>query len=421
MHFWRKKWLWIFISLLLSTDATAALNYPIDGYGLTGIRRLLRLALILEGEVKGTLPPAGAQKSINEITLQLTGERGVQLAALPPVDPVLQSEIERLFPNRDESYSLALLEISEDRPVRLALRQADRQFPPGSVGKLAIAAGLFSELARLFPGDPEQRRELLKSRMVTADKWIEYDSHEIPIFDPETNKFISRPPQSGDTFSLYEWTDHMLSASANAAASIVWKELILMRGFGPAYPPSYEQEKNYFDTTPKTELRDLAASIVNDPLRAIGIAQRDWQLGSFFTKAGQKIVPGAGGSFGTPTGLLQFLIAVERGMVVDAWSSLEIKRLMYMTARRIRYASSPRLNNAAVYFKSGSQYSCKQEEGFTCGKYMGNVENYMNSVAIVEHDDGRAYMVVLMSNVLRKNSAAEHQSLATFIDKILSN
>ena len=175
MHFWRKKWLWIFISLLLSTDATAALNYPIDGYGLTGIRRLLRLALILEGEVKGTLPPAGAQKSINEITLQLTGERGVQLAALPPVDPVLQSEIERLFPNRDESYSLALLEISEDRPVRLALRQADRQFPPGSVGKLAIAAGLFSELARLFPGDPELRRELLKSRMVTADKWIEYD------------------------------------------------------------------------------------------------------------------------------------------------------------------------------------------------------------------------------------------------------
>ena len=108
-------------------------------------------------------------------------------------------------------------------------------------------------------------------------------------------------------------------------------------------------------------------------------------------------------------------------MVVDAWSSLEIKRLMYMTARRIRYASSPRLNNAAVYFKSGSQYSCKQEEGFTCGKYMGNVENYMNSVAIVEHDDGRAYMVVLMSNVLRKNSAVEHQSLATFIDKILSN
>ncbi|MGW8323273.1 MAG: hypothetical protein ACWGSD_17120 [Thermodesulfobacteriota bacterium] len=106
--------------------------------------------------------------------------------------------------------------------------------------------------------------------------------------------------------------------------------------------------------------------------------------------------------------------------MVDAWSSLEIKRLMYMTAWRIRYAASPALVNAAVYFKSGSQYKCKPEPDFNCGKYMGNVENYMNSVAIVEHPDGRTYLVALMSNVLRKNSAVEHQSLATYIDRILA-
>ena len=53
------------------------------------------------------------------------------------------------------------------------------------------------------------------------------------------------------------------------------------------------------------------------------------------------------------------------------------------------------------------------------GKYMGNAMNYMNSVAIVEHDSGPAYLVALMSNVLRKNSAVDHQTLATQIDGIL--
>ena len=107
------------------------------------------------------------------------------------------------------------------------------------------------------------------------------------------------------------------------------------------------------------------------------------------------------------------------GKIVDEWSSLEIKRLMYMTARRIRYASSPALSNAAVYFKSGSLYKCKLEPDFVCKKYMGNVDNYMNSVAIVEHPDGSKYLVALMSNVLRKNSAVEHQTLATYFDRIL--
>jgi hypothetical protein len=43
----------------------------------------------------------------------------------------------------------------------------------------------------------------------------------------------------------------------------------------------------------------------------------------------------------------------------------------------------------------------------------------MNSVAIVERPDGAVYLVALMSNVLKVNSAVEHQTLATFIDGIL--
>ena len=98
-----------------------------------------------------------------------------------------------------------------------------------------------------------------------------------------------------------------------------------------------------------------------------------------------------------------------------------MKRLMYMTDRRIRYAASPALTDAAVYFKSGSLYKCQQEEGFKCGKYMGNVYNYMNSVSIVEQPDGRVYLVCLMSNVLKKNSASDHFTLASRIDKLIKS
>ncbi len=340
------------------------------------------------------------------------------MALLPPVDAGLQKNIDALFLNRDESYSMALLDITPGRRIRFAKRHADRKFSPGSVGKLAIAAGLFAELKRLHPDSPEKRRELLRTRIVVADEWIHGDQHEVPIYNPETGTYVSRVTKDGDQFSLYEWVDHMLSASANSAANIVWKEVILMRAFGNDYPPTIEQEREFFKETSKDILRDTAISTVNDPLRMIGIEEGEWRLGSFFTSPAKKIIPGSGGSFATSLGLLKFLIALERGVMVDEWSSLEIKRLMYMTAKRIRYASSPALAGAAVYFKSGSLYRCKPEPGFECAKYMGNVENVMNSVAIVEHPGGRTYLIVLTSNVLRQNSAVEHQSLATFIDRI---
>jgi len=395
------------------------LAYPIDGYPQSGIRRLERLRLISARQLSGPVPVTGALRSIADIKLNLIGPAGEALNPLPPVDKTLQERINAIFPNRDASYSLALLDITPGRSARLALRQADRQFSPGSVGKLAIAAGLFSELKTLYPDDVVRRQELLRSRRVVADRWIHKDHHTVPVYDPDSRTFASRPIGEGDTFSLYEWVDHMLSASANAAASIVWKEVILMRALGPEYPPTREQEQRFIEKTPPAVLRDLAVSTVNDPLRAIDVQPKDWFLGSFFTSTGKKIVPGGGESVGTPLGLLQFLVAMERGYIVDEWSSLEIKRLMYMTAKRIRFASSSALNNAAVYFKSGSLYRCKPEPGFACGKYLGNMDNYMNSVAIIEQPDGRIYLVALMSNVLRKNSAVDHQSLATFIDRIL--
>jgi hypothetical protein len=55
---------------------------------------------------------------------------------------------------------------------------------------------------------------------------------------------------------------------------------------------------------------------------------------------------------------------------------------------------------------------------------MGNVKNYMNSIAIIEYPAGDRkihYMVTLISNVLRKNSAAEHQALAARLQQLMLN
>ena len=204
--------------------AASAAAYPIDGYETTGIRRLERINRIMAGEIRGTRPVPGALKSIADIRLNLTDGRGDAVAPLPPPDPALQRSVDALFPNRHESYSLAVLDITPGRPIRFAERQADRSFSPGSVGKLAIAAGFFAELKRLFPDAPEKRHELLKDHMVIADLFIRHDHHEVPIFDPRSNGYSNREIREGDVFSLYEWVDHMLSASANSAASTVWKE-----------------------------------------------------------------------------------------------------------------------------------------------------------------------------------------------------
>lgn len=405
--------------LMLFAGTNPLTAYPIDGYGETGIRRLERVRLIVEKRLTGSVPVSGALKSTSEIRLHLLDAQGAEVEQLPEGDPELQGRLEDLFPDRHESYSVALLDITPGRPMRFASHQADRTFSPGSVGKLAIAAGLFAELKALYPDSPDARRELLRVRRVVAGRWVLGDHHDVPIYDPEDRSFVSRPIREGDVFSLYEWVDHMLSASANSAASTVWKESMLMRAFGAAYPPSPEEEDAFFKETPRKVLQEIALSVVNDPLRAMGIDRKDWQLGTFFTDVRQQRIPGAP-SYGNPKGLLLFLVRIEQGRMVDAWSSLEIKRLMYMTARRIRYASSPALTRAAVYFKSGSLYKCRPEPDFRCGKYMGNVENAMNSVAIVEQPDGRVYLVALMSNVLRKNSARDRitQSAVVLIESL---
>jgi hypothetical protein len=411
----------LLVCVLLLSMAGELLAYPIDGYALTGIRRLLRLELIQKGEIKEASLLKGAQKSVEDIQLNLyQTPKGDSMAVLPEADPAFQKELNALFPNLHESYSISLLDITPGRPIRYAKRQEDRGFQPGSVGKLAVIGGLFCELENIYPDSFELRRELLKSKSVRAGRWALYDEHTVPFFDPKTRKFSKRQVQENDVFSLYEWADHTLSVSNNGAASVVWREVILMRVFGEKYPTLTQEEADlFFKNTSKSELSDLAISVVNDPLQELGISKDEWRLGKMFTKGASAYIPGKGGSIGTPEGLMKWMVALERGDIIDAATSLEIKRLMYMTDRRIRYAANEKLKEAAVYFKSGSLYKCDKSTMPDCGKYRGNVQNYMNSIAIIEHENGTTYLVALMTNVLKKNSNIDHNALAGRIDQLL--
>lgn len=397
--------------------------YPIDGYEYSGIKRLKRLEMINTGEISdGTKIPSGALKSLSDIKLLLKDRKNIRLDDFFKSDEFLQQRINGMFRGLDRSYSLALLDISDPDSIRYAHRNENLGYQPGSVGKIAVLVALFDQLNKIYPDSYEKRVELLKTREVKAGQWGLTDEHTVPIFNIETKKLVKRQVIASDVFSLFEWADHMMSVSNNGAASIVWREALLMHAFRDKYPSlSQEDADAYFKNTPRSELTNLANDVVNLPLRELGIGHDEWRLGSFFTRGANNYVGDKGGSTGTPLGLMKFLIQLEQGKVIDEASSLEMKRLMYMTDRRIRYAQAAALKDAAVYFKSGSLYKCDRVKDPNCGKYKGNVFNYMNSVAIVEHPDNCNYIVVLMSNVLGKNSASDHMSLALSIDKFIRN
>ena len=395
-------------------------TYPIDGYASTGIARLAYLDKLIAKDSTRKKLPKGAYAKVADIKLNLISKKEDSVGMFLKTDAKFQSAIDRVFPDR-RGYSATILNMTNPDSLQYAAFNEKVGYQPGSVGKLAVITALFTQLQKLCPNSWDARTSLLKNKSVSARYWGTGDHHTIPVYDREADRLTKRRVVSGDTFTLYEWADHMLSVSNNGAASVVWREALLMAAFGNEYEGITEEEaETYFKETPRSELTDLANDVVNLPLRKLGITEDEWRLGSFFTGAANKYVGDKGGSIGTPLGLMKYLVQLEQGNVIDKKSSLEIKRLMYMTDRRIRYAYSPRLGDAAVYFKSGSFYKCDREKNPGCKAYAGNVYNYMNSVIIVEQPNGVKYIVCLMTNVLGKNSAGDHMYLATGIDKVIN-
>jgi hypothetical protein len=406
------------LGILSVMTASPAWSYPLDGYAYTGIARLEAYRLAMEGKVSAPRQPAGALLASSQVDLRLQEQTNFEI---PAPDPEFTARVEKLLGEEAERYQLVVLDLTDFSRPRYADHRGAVGSSPGSVGKIIVALGLFQALADTYPDDIEARLTVLRNTVVTADEFIESDPHVVPFWEPGSPRVRYRRIQKGDRASLWTYLDWMLSASSNAAASMVIRELMLLVHFGKAYPVGDAQIQKFFETTSRKELSALLGRALQDPVTRNGMDLQKLRQGSFFTWKGKQLVPGTS-SYATPRELLRYLIKLEQGKLVDAFSSREIKRLLYMTQRRIRYASSPALANAAVYFKSGSLYKCRPEPGFKCLQYHGNVQNVLNSVAIIEDPAAERrlyYMVVVMSNVLRKNSAVVHQTLATRLQRML--
>ncbi|WP_126452965.1 serine hydrolase [Sulfuriflexus mobilis] len=400
-----------------------AFAYPIDGAALTGIERLEGYRQAQINKNYGRLLPRGARLTTAEVDLRLTSRTALDV---PTADADFSREVvallQELSQGQADDFGLAVLDLSDSAHPVYAEHRADVRFNPGSVGKLGVAMGVFQALASAWPDDVEARRRVLREAQVVADAFIYHDHHKVPFWDPQAQRLSSRKLHEGDTANLWTYLDWMLSASSNAAASMTMKHMMLLSQFGREYPLGGDREQDFFSRTPRSELSRLLARAFRDGLDASSVDSNRFRQGSFFSATGKRLVPGQN-SYATPRELMRFLLHLEQGKVVDDFSSREIKRLLYMTQRRIRYASSPALDDAAVYFKSGSYYRCKSEEGFKCRKYRGNAVNLLNSVAIIESPAGKAdglfYMVVMTSNVLKKNAALLHQDIGTRLHRLI--
>lgn len=405
------------LGALAGTSTVVA--YPLDGYEETGIRRVEGSRLANEGLAPGAKQPPGALLSTSEVDIRLLDQPDLDL---PSADPEFTDQIKALLGDDVDSYAVAVLDLSDQENPHYAEYRGDHRQNVGSVGKLLAALGLFQALADAWPDDLERRTAILRDSIMTADNFSHTDHHTIRIFNVETRELIRRPIQDGDQGSVWEYLDWMLSVSSNSAAAMIMRDAMLLRHFGRDYPVSEEKIRAFFSETPAAELTRIFQQTFWEPVTRNGLSLDQIRQGSFFTRQGKYNVAGGGLSYATASTLMEFMLRIEQGKLVDEWSSRQIKRLLYMTEHRIRYASSPALKNAAVYFKSGSLYKCKPEEGYKCTAYAGNVYNYMNSVAVVEQKVGDVnihYIAIIISNVLRRNGAVDHQALGTKIQQLI--
>ncbi len=392
--------------------------YPLDGYDTAGIGRLEAARRIEAGMLTGRKQPKGALLTTAQVDLRcLTRPDFV----IPTADADFTQEITALLGEHGDRYSISVLDLSDPENPRYGEHNGDSSRNPGSVGKLLIGLALFQALADIYPDDIDARKRLLLDTVIVADEFINNDHHTVRIWDREAETLARHPLHLGDRGSMWEYLDWMLSASSNAAAATLMKHAMLMRHFAADYPVSDATAQQFFSETPRSDLGKLLAATMQEPVTRNGLDIDKFRQGSFFTATGKRKVPGTN-SYATSRELMRFLLLMEQGRLVDEFSSRELKRLLYVTERRIRYAAAPALWSSAVYFKSGSLYKCEPEPDFVCKKYHGNVKNLMNSVAIVESPAGENthfYLVTLTSNVLRRNSAVDHLTLAKGIHELI--
>ena len=406
------------VTIILSVMTTTAPGYPLYGSEERPIRRLEADRLIQQGSLAGRQKLPGALLDIEQVDIRLLARPDLELSS---PNPEMSAKITALLGERAEHYAVAVLDLSQPDVLVHAAHQAGVPGSLGSIGKVIAALALFQALADLYPNAPQKRLDLLGETTIVVDELVAGDPHKVRFYDADTQMLTRRALKTGDSATLWEYLDWMLSASSNTAANVVMQQAMLLNHFGDAYPVSAARSTQLFTHSSTELLGHLFHQTFVEPLERNGLDEDELRQGGFFSRRFRELVP-ATLSHASARGLLRFLLRLEQGRIVDPFSSTEIKRLLYVTERRVRYAASPALHESAVYFKSGSLYSCEPEEGYQCRQFMGNELNVMNSMTIVESPAGENrhfYMVALMSNVLRRNSALDHLTIATRIHELI--
>jgi hypothetical protein len=242
---------------------------------------------------------------------------------IPEPDPAFTAEIKALLGANLDRYGIAVLDLTDLDNPRYAAYRDDLKQNVGSVGKLLVALGLFQALADAWPDDLERRAAVLRDTVMTADNFSVSDHHTIRLFNVESRELTRRPMAIGDQGSMWEYLDWMLSVSSNSAAAMVMRDAMLLRHFGKDYPVSEEQIRDFFSNTPASELTRIFQQTFWEPVTRNGLPLDQIRQGSFFTRQGKVNVSGGGNSYATPRTLMEFLLLMEEGTLVDEWSSRE--------------------------------------------------------------------------------------------------
>ena len=436
------------MSLLTGILVSDARAFPVDDYERTGIRRLKFQQDALDGLHHGPKLVPGQRWPAASIKLRMRDQgRDFELTSATPKDPILQPVLEKVLRQWSwHKYDVVILDITDPAHPRYAAVNENVELTPGSVAKLLVASGMFEQLKQRFPNDTAARANLLKTTIVTADDWAMKDSHDMPMISgANLDKSTSRRVFIGDKLSLWEWMDGALSASNNSAASMMWREATLMKLMGADYPPA-KVNADLWKGFGRDALTEASFDIVTKPLLDAGIDPEVLRLRLYFTTGAGKYIRSKS-SGATSLSLVQWLLRVEQGRMVDEWSSLELKKMMYLTRRRVRYLHTHKLDNFAAFFKSGSLFKFKPETTERV-QYEGDQLNVLNSLIEIDttppppealaavtgpaadlaaktvsvNSAGKPYiyLVAVMSNELKRNAAEDHARLAEAIHSLVT-
>jgi hypothetical protein len=263
----RQSVLFLFIAGLNGWYPPATYAYPIDAYEKTGIGRLEYMRRVEEDLIKGTKQPKGAVLPSEEVDIRLLGKPEMEL---PKNDSVFKRQTDGLLGRHVDRYAVSVLDLSDVDNPRYAEINGEVVRNPGSVGKIVVALGLYQVLADLYPDDIGARWKVLRDTQIVADDFIISDHHPVRMWDRGNQKLVRRPLKIGDTGSMMEYMDWMISPSANVAAATLTKHGILLDHFGKDYPVGASVADDYFANTPRAELTKRLTTFIQAPVTRNG-------------------------------------------------------------------------------------------------------------------------------------------------------